>query len=263
MTKQTNEILTNNKIQYNLENFDRLYNVEITINKDEENISIISFNAHVNYFKESTRSYFLAQVIIKDFRLNFKEPESIMEKLALRCRESLEKCVFRVTSKNELLDIKNHKEILQSWDKIKEQLQYEYEGETFDRYIYLFEKSIKDKDVLLLRLKKNLFINQYFFPIYEEYYHGFMKKNIEEFSFFNLDYKEEVLLEIENNGQFDIAHRAVISKKLVRTITNTELIPIEEYEAKYILNNDLSIGAIEGNFSNNGMYYSYVIEQDS
>lgn len=263
MTIQTKDILINNTIYFNFQNFDRVYNVEITIKSDEENINIITYKAHVAYFKEVTNSYFLVQVIIKDFLLNFNEPDSAMEKLALRCREAIEKCVFRVSSKNEILDIDNHSEILGAWQKIKEQLRQENEGQTFEKYIYLFENSIKSKDTLLLRIKKNLFINQYFFPIFEEYYHGLKKKNIEEFNFFNLDYKEEVLLEIENGGNFDKEGKVIISKKLIRTEGNTEQIPIGEYEAKYVLDNNFSLGKIQGEFSNNGMYYSYTIEQDS
>lgn len=260
MTQQTNKILTNNKIRFNFENFKRVYTVEVTIKKEDDEINIISFEAEVNYYKEETRAYFFAEVILKNFRLNFKEPESLMEKIALRCRKAIEKCVFRVSSKNEILDIKNHQEILQNWDRVKEQLRYEYEGETFEKYITLFERSIKDKNILLLRLRKNIFINQYFFPIYEEYFHGLKKKNIEEFSFFNLDYKEEVLLEIENNGEMDKDNKVIISKNLIRTIDNTQLVPIEDYGTKYTLNEDLSIATVIGKFSNNGMDYSYTIE---
>ncbi|MEO8234261.1 MAG: hypothetical protein ABI549_02500 [Flavobacterium sp.] len=262
MAINTKDILINNTIYSNFQDFNKVYNVEITIKSDDENINIITYKSYVSYFKEITNSYFLVQVIIKDFLLNFNEPDSAMEKLALRCREAIEKCIFRVSSKNEILDIDNHSEILGAWQKIKEQLRQENEGQTFEKYIYLFENSIKNKDTLLLRIKKNLFINQYFFPIFEEYYHGLKKKNIEEFNFFNLDYKEEVLLEIENEGKFDKERKVTISKKIIRTESNTEQIPIEEYEAQYILDNDLSLEKIQGKFSNNGMNYSYTIENE-
>lgn len=260
MTINTKDILINNTIYPNFKDFNKVYNVEITIKSDEDTINIITYKVHVAYFKEITNSYFLAQVIVKDFLLNFNEPDSAMERLALRCREAIEKCVFRVSSKNEILDIDNHLEILGAWQKIKERLRQENEGQTFEKYIYLFENSIKSKDTLLLRIKKNLFINQYFFPIFEEYYHGLKKKNVEEFNFFNLDYKEEVLLEIENKGNFNKEGKVVISKKIIRTESNTVKVPIQEYEAHYILDNDLSLEKIQGNFSNNGMNYSYTIE---
>lgn len=76
----------------------------------------------------------MAEVIITNFRLNFQTPDALMEVLALKCRESIEKCIFQINTKNEIIGIENHEEIIQNWNRIKENLVQENEGEIFEKY---------------------------------------------------------------------------------------------------------------------------------
>ena len=261
MLEKNQSILTNDYcINFNPKNSNLKYSVEIDID-DNVDLNIISYNVQVNYSKEPINKYYLAKVIITNFRLNFQTPDAVMEILALKCRESIEKCIFRINSKNEIIEIENHQEILERWSEIKESLKQENEGEIFEIYISIFENNILNKDSLLIKLKKNLFINQYFFPIFNEPYHNLNKNNDEQFSFFNLNYQEQVVLEVENKGNFDENGIAIISKKLIINHEKQLLLPIESYVSKYILNKNSVIDIIEGSFSNFNNKYSYKIEQ--
>lgn len=258
--KQKQILVYNNSIHFNFENFQRKYNIEISIDGEtKDDLSIISYKAEVKYTKEMTKPYYLAEVIITDFLLNFKYPESLIQVLALKCRMAIETCVFQVNTKNEIIGLENYQQIVEKWVHIKKIIVQQYAGDTVDKYLMLFEKGLINKDILLHKIKKNLFINQYFFPIFDEPYHGFKKKGVEIFSFFNLDYQEEVLLEIENEGNFNEDGLAIVSKQLILNENNTEMFPIKSYITKYILDNDLSIQKIEGQFCNHNKKYSFEI----
>ncbi|WP_395076156.1 hypothetical protein [Flavobacterium sp.] len=261
MPKEEQQLLIyNNSIHANFKNFKRKYSVEISIDgESNDDLNIISYKTQVNYTKDVLKPYFLAEVTITDFLLNFKYPDSTMQIIALKCRETIEKCVFQVNTKNEIIALENYKEIVEKWRNIKERIVQEYEGEIVDKYLAVFEKSLENETVVLEKIKKNLFVNQYFFPIFDEPYHGFEKKGIEIFSFFDLDYQEEVLIQLENQGDYDENGKAVVTKKLVRNQSNTEFFPIEDYQTKYTLNKERYIEKIEGEFLIKNNKYSFEI----
>ena len=261
MTQKDPQLLVyNNSIYFSFKNFTKQYDVEISIDGDmDTDLNIISYKALVSYTKDMLKPYFLAEVTITDFLLNFKYADTTMQLIALKCREAIEKCVFQVNTKNEIIDLDNYKEIVEKWEIVKQKVRQEFEGDMVDKYLTLFEKNLRNKAFLLQKIKKNLFINQYFFPIFDEPYHGFQKKGMEIFSFFNLDYQEEVILEIENQGNFDENGKVIISKQLVKSEDNVELFPIKAYTTKYILNKELHIDEIEGEFINQNKKYSYSI----
>lgn len=262
MSNRDQQILIHsNSINFNFNNFKKEYAVEITIDGETDgDLSVISYKAAVSYTKDIMNSYFLAEVTITDFLLNFNYPDSVMQIIALKCRKAIEKCVFQVNTKNEIIGLENYKEIVEKWSEIKAKMTQEYEGEIVNKYLAMFEKSLKNATILLKKIKKNLFINQYFFPIFDEPYHGFQKKGIEIFSFFDLDYQEEILLKIENQGNFDENGKAIVSKQLIKNQNNAELYPIKSYITKYILDEDLKIEKIEGQFLVRNNKYAYEID---
>ena len=173
-----------------------------------------------------------------------------MQIIALKCIKAIERYVFQVNTKNEIIALDNYKQIIEKWKNIKEPIVQEYEGEIVDNYLILFEKSLQNQSILLEKIKKNLFINQYFFPIFDEPYHGFQKKNVETFNFFNIDYQEGVIVEIENQGDFNESEKAFISKQIIKNQDNTQLFPIKSYITKYILDKNFQIEIIEGQIIN-------------
>ena len=258
--KEEQLLVYNNSIHFNFKDFKREYAVQISIDGEiDDDVSNISYNAKVHYTKEYTKPYFFTEVVISNFLLNEKPPQTTMQNIALECSKAIEKCVFQVNTKNEIIGLDNYKEIVEKWRHIKEKIVQEYEGEIVDKYLAVFEKSLENETVLLEKIKKNLFISQYFFPIFDEPYHGFQKKNVETFNFFTIDYQEEVIVEIENQGDFDENGKATISKQLIKNQDNTQLFPIKSYKTKYILNKDFQIEIIEGQFEVKNNKYSFEI----
>ena len=255
-------LIYNNSIDFNFKNFNRAYLVKICINENDDSSNIISYKTQVNYTKEYTKPYYLAEVYISNFLLNDELHQTIMQNIAMECSKAIEKCVFQVNTKNEINGLENHKEILEKWHTIKQKVVQENEGALFEKYVMLFENTLINKALLFQKLQKNLFINQYFFAIFDEPYHGFKKKNIEKFDFFDAEYQEEMLVEIENEGAFDANNNVILHKKLIKTPKNIEENIIQNYDAKYTLNKDRSIKKIKGEFLNHNKKYSFEINEE-
>jgi hypothetical protein len=192
--------------------------------------------------------------------LNANLPDGMLEEIVLTCQKAIQKCIFKVGGNNKIIDLHNHAEIVNHWKTIKLQLQQENEGAVFEQYVALFEQTLLDKDKLLQKLKKDTFIKQYFFPIFEEPYHGFERKGIERFSFFNFDYEEEMVLRVEHEGIFDESDTVLLTKALIKSERNTDQFPIERYETSYKFNIEHVIEEIKGEFKNHGKEYSFQIE---
>ncbi|TRW25663.1 hypothetical protein FMM05_05415 [Flavobacterium zepuense] len=252
----------NNCLFFNRKDFRKAYAVEVIIDIENTTPQIITYRAEVFYSVNSLgRS--VAEVITTGFLVNNKAPQSILEEMAVKCRETLGRCVFEINVRNEIIGIENYFEILKKWDGVKEKLLIENTGEIAERYLELFEETLKDADVLLAKLKKDPFINNYFFPVYNDPFHGLQKKAKDSFTFFNIEYDEDVVLEITEDGNFDEYGNATIIKQLVNQNNDERAIPIEVYETKYTLDGALAIKRIDGVFLNFGKRYLYTIEQVS
>ncbi len=252
--------LNNNCINFNFEGFKRKYEIQISIDGDEDGEeNIISYKTELKYFKKEHSLDYIVEVTTKDFMVNFENPDSVIQEIALECRVAYEKCIFIVNSKNVIIEFENYENILENWTQVKEKLNQKYEGETFQKYLNLFEEKLFKKDLFFLKIKKNLFINQYFFPIFDTQYNNLKNITTEFISFFGFDYQEDVIVQIETNADFKENENTIITKKIVESQNNTEFFPIELYETKYTLDKNLSINKIEGQFVNHNKKYVYTI----
>lgn len=251
---------TDNCIRFNFKDFKQSYNVEITIN-DGQDISVISYKTAIHYAKTFDKSYHLVEVTKSDFLINFNDPESVFEDFFLKCGRALSRCVFQVSIHNDILGLDNHDEILDKWNAIKQQIEEDNTGEILENEIRRFEFKIKNKELLLSKLKKDSFIHNYFFPVYEIPFHGFELKGKEHFSFFNVDYENNVVLNIQNEGKFGKDKHVMVTKKLNENEINDLLLPIALYETEYRFDKLLKIEKIVGKFLNNEREYGFEIEK--
>jgi hypothetical protein len=250
--------LHNNALHFNRKNFNREYAVQVVIEIDYKDIQVITYNVLVAYSVNSNWQP-LVEVISTNFLVNHKEPDDVMEEIAIKCRETLSRCVFRVTTGNEVTGLENYVEILEKWKVVKQQILEQNTGEVVDKYLQTFENVLNNKDLLLARLRIDTFISHYFFPVYDEAFHGLRKKNREVFTYFNFEYDDDVILEITNDGAFDEYGDVVLLKKLAEN--DNRMFPVEKYETEYTLDATMAIAAIHGEFSNHGKKYFYTIEQ--
>ena len=266
----TNTILAaDNCIRFNGKDFKQEYNVDLSFIENEETNYTISYKTNVHYTKTFNLPYYLVEVVKNNFLVNFNEPDTVLETFFLQCAAALSRCIFRVAENNAILDLDNHEQIIEKWETIKVELAEDTTGDFLENEIAKFDAKIKDKSLLLSKLKKDIFIHHYFFPLFEMPYHGFEKKGVEYFSFFNNDYKESVLLSIENEGIFDKNKQAIVTKKLFQkqiedqNDTENEIIDltldIEFYQTKYLFNTTNHIFNIEGKFVNQGKQCTYTI----
>lgn len=250
--------LHNNALHFNRKNFSRKYAVQIVIEIDYKNIEVVTYDVAASYSVNSNWEP-LVEVVSSNFLVNHKEPDDVMEEIAIKCREAISKCIFNVTTSNVIIGLENYNEILERWKLVKHEILEQNSGEVVDKYLQIFENVISNKELLLTRLKKDSFISQYFFPVYDEPYHSFKKKNREVFTYFNFEYDDDVILEIANNGTFDEYGDVVLLKTLTKN--DNRLFPVEKYETEYVLDAGMAIMAIHGEFSNHGKKYFYSIEQ--
>ena len=148
-------LIYNNSIDFNFKNYSHNYLVEISVYESVDNLNVISYKTQVNYTKEYTKPYYLAEVNISDFILNGEQPQTMIQNIGLTCSKAIEKCVFQVNTKNEIIGLENHKEILEKWQIIKQKLFQENEGEIIEKYIALFENTLINK--VLLHQKHQIF----------------------------------------------------------------------------------------------------------
>jgi len=142
------------------------YGVLKTIkNGDKENT--IKYETDLLFYPENEfgERYVSLDIVSKTF-INDQEPSLIIDELAVLCNEVLYPIVLQIDKNVIPLDINNHEEILKKWKNYKETKLKNYQGETAESYIALFEQKISDKDLCLHFLKNDWFFQLYFNKIY-------------------------------------------------------------------------------------------------
>lgn len=150
--------------------YTRTYGVAIDffdIQKDKS--SKVQFEAEVTIRKFPELGYYEYSIKKDNIFINKRSPKTLIEKLSVITSEVLYPLEVQTTLSNELLDIINHKEILERWKKIKEQLQREYTGNAIDLYITKFEAKLYKKYRLLHSLNHEIFYTLLFQDIYTKY----------------------------------------------------------------------------------------------
>ena len=249
---------SDNCIRFNFKDFIQNYAIELTISKGLET-QVISYKTSVHYTKTFDLSNHLVEVTNSEYLVNFGDPDGVFEIFFLQCGEALSRCVFEVSTNNEILELYNHDEILNKWSDIKHKMSQEYTGELLENEILKFDHKINNKNLLLSKLKKDSFLHHYFFPVFEIPFQGYELKGKESFSFFNVDYEEKVVLKVENEGKMNKDAHATITKKLNTVETEESLMPVDFYETVYTFNEQLKIQRIEGKFANKGRQYEFKI----
>lgn len=251
-----NTIAKENLLRFNPLNFQKSYRVEIVI--EEENArenTKITYDAAVEVPQVFQSGEYLAAVTMTKFRVNGFEPDLMMEQLASKCRKPLEKVEFIVARNGELLRVHNHDEILEKWKPIKERLEIEYSGDIFEKYLNLTDKALQDKEAILAALKKDTFIHQYFYPLYNESFFNYTKKKVEAVRFFNISYEIDMVLELQKDTS--LSGNITVVKRIDDKEYDYSKMPVDDYTTEYLLNENMEIINITGRFGNYGRKYSF------
>lgn len=148
---------------------DLCYGVLKTI-KSGNKEQTIKYNISVRFYPEDEDGeYHVSIDIISKTFINDVEPDLIADELALSCTEVLYPVLFKIDKNTKLLEIQNHKEILNRWEKQKATKLKYYEGDIAQNYFDLFEQTLIDKELCFHYLKNDWFLHLYFNTIYSYY----------------------------------------------------------------------------------------------
>lgn len=247
---QKNILYKENILRFDSKEFKKNYKVEVVFEETIYDRTRIVYEVSVENLEVDSSGSFLCYVTMKNFLINNKEPDLIMEQIAYKCRKPFETLVLIVAKNGEIIGLNNHPDILERWSVLKERLLIEYSGKEFEKYIELMQNAIENQDVFLSKLKQDIFISQFFYPIYEEVFVDFKKKNIEKIKFFNINYQINMLLEIENGGELNDDQNLILRKTIDKKVYQFSEMPISSFDTEYVFDKKMEIIKIKGKFDN-------------
>ncbi|MGM5631966.1 hypothetical protein O2K51_13800 [Apibacter raozihei] len=104
-----------------------------------------------------------------DLFINDEEPNLMADKLACEVVSSLYPMDLSINTSGEITDLLNDSEIQKRWNANKKDLEDNYIGETFERYISKNDQIISSSGLLFQQIKKDWFYQTFFNGLYHEY----------------------------------------------------------------------------------------------
>ena len=239
-----------NILRFNTNEFKKKYKVEVVFEETIYDRTRVVYEVSVENLEVIASGNYLCYVVMDNFLINNKEPDLIMEQLAHKCRKPYETLVLIISKNGEIIGLNNHPDIIEKWNVLKKRLAVEYSGNEFEKYVQLTEDAIIKPEIFLSKLKNDIFISQFFYPIYEEAFIGFSKKNTESAKFFNINYKINMLLSIQDEGELNEDGNMIIKKSIDKNEYNFHQMPIDSFDTEYVLNSKSEIVKIKGKFDN-------------
>lgn len=254
-------LYTTNSLYFNASIFEKLYRVTILIAESSTNKTVINYNVHVNSIRVFDNGSYLCSIQTHGFLVNGEEPDLMLEQLAWKCRSVLQHCIYHIDRTGIIISLENHHSIIKSWEQLKQRLEMEYSGAIFKKYIDLYEKVIYDAAILLSKLKKDIFIGQFYSAMYGVPFQDYLRKAREQVQFFGIDYEIDMLYALQQEGIRDGDGLLHLVKTIDKKAYNYADMPIEDYKTAYVLNGDFSINSINGQFENHNKKYGFSITE--
>ena len=141
------------------------YGVMITLENGERK-NEIKYQASVQWLKsESDLHYFEIDRTSKIF-INEEEVNDIADLLAYKTSKVLYPMQISVDETGKFNSVENLEIFKERWEKIKEEVYKEFEGETVEEYLLKIEEKIGEPEIISLLIKNDLFIRTLFFGVY-------------------------------------------------------------------------------------------------
>lgn len=251
---------TDNCLRLDIGYFKKKYKTELIIEEHQNSKIRITHSALVETVDIINPEVYLVAVTVNNFLINNLPPDLMLEQLAEKCRKPLEHVIYYVSKNWEIKGIYNHHEIFDRWIEIKERLQQEYTGNVFEKYISSHEQVITNPDVLLKKLKQDIFLSQLFFPLYNEAFSGYVKKNKEQVKILNIEYEIGVAVTI--NPEQLVESDGTVT--IIKSVDNEQnQMPVEQYYTKYKLDKEMAITAVHGSFENYRRKFFFNIDEQT
>ncbi|SDQ12789.1 hypothetical protein SAMN05421664_0636 [Chryseobacterium soldanellicola] len=219
----------NPKLNFNPENFSKIFSVVINETKEIENITDInriSYTVSIKWIRTEDNNH-----IFHLFRNNFSEEKgSMMADLAAESMRLLNPVEVKTNEIGEVLEISIQKRTIDHFKNIKERLTDLFPDKYAGIYIEEFEFIALNKDLFDQRMKEDTLIKAFFGSLRSRFTNGK--------SFFNYQIDDDILLSIQqkvdnNNNKDEI--------NLIQFITKLE--KDKNFNGKYIL--DANSGMIK------------------
>lgn len=143
-----------------------LYQVEKEISS-KSNTYTLRFKTEIKCIKKSGVNF-----VFEINKLD-REKDSSLDTILYDLIEKLDTVFYPlqllISDEGKLIEIKNHKQILENWKNLKPTIFEEFEGKVIENYLEYFEKNISDLKTLENLLFKDLFLNTYFNNLYINY----------------------------------------------------------------------------------------------
>src|SRR5690606_22548172 len=127
-----------------------------------------SFELHLEHCGMQKTNH-LIKISRKSFKINGKEPDYLMARLAHELQKGLYPIIFVADAFGRLVDIFNFEEIKKNWNVKKAEIQQLNEGAGLDNLIAQFETYLENKELFFERIKYDFSISGLFLPVYRNY----------------------------------------------------------------------------------------------
>ena len=152
------------------------YGVMYFINSGEEETTM-KYEISVSYLKKDTIGLYFEIDKISATYINDEEANTVADELAEILSATLYPLTIIVDENGKWNNVANFKEIKNRWDKVKETIYKDFEGDWINDYLQECENNLIDENTFTLSLKENWFLNAYFGGIYFYYGNSFNFEN--------------------------------------------------------------------------------------
>ena len=145
------------------------YGVMYTIHSGEEE-NTMKYEVRVSFLEKLEASAYLYRIerLSKTF-INDDEANTIADELAEKAASVLYPLEVVVDENGKWQQVYNHHVILSRWEKVKDVILDEFEGEWVDKYLMFTERTLENEIGLNSSLSKDWFLNAYFSGVYANY----------------------------------------------------------------------------------------------
>lgn len=193
------------------------YGVMYTITSGEET-NTVKFETSVIFKERTVKNTYIYEIDrVSETYINDEEATSLADELAEKTSKVLYPLKIEVDNEGKWIEINNYNEIYNRWEKTKEKILSEYEGEWVEKYLKENQETIESEGRLQTALSKDWFLNSYFASIYVYYTHKYQFEVIKPFPILvncnSVNYKvkqkineyldEHNLIKIEQNGNLE------------------------------------------------------------
>lgn len=157
-----------NRLVFKPENSFCKYGVVITL-ETGNHPNELKYETSVRWLKYENRLHFFEISRTSDLYLNQEEVNEIADMLAYKTSKVLYPLQVSVDEYGEFNAVENAASFKERWDKVREEVYKEFDGEVVDEYCRKIEEIIYEEDVINLYLKNDYFLRTIFFGIYQSF----------------------------------------------------------------------------------------------